>query len=243
MGVLSRADIIDRTTGPRSRVAAERIVICPVLGDALEARPGAASVDVHLGRHFVVTKRTSLAALRPFGEGLEPAIELRKYQECFELPFAGEVTLHPRQFVLASTLEYFRMPLDLTAQVIGRSSWGRAGLIIATATVVHPGYTGIITLEIENLGEAPVTLRVGCSIGQLLFLQMADESEGLAETHAECYERSSYVAVTRPSLGALGRMDSERSLLAAVGSPKLRREAVRRIAAPSSGHCHGGVTP
>lgn len=229
MGVLSRADIIDRVIGSRCGVPGQRIVIRPILGDVIEERPGAASIDVHLGRHFVVTKRTSLAALQPYGGGTDPATQLRKYQEHFELPFAGEVTLHPRQFVLASTLEYYRMPLDLTAQVIGRSSWGRAGLIIATATVVHPGYTGIITLEIENLGEAPVTLRVGCSIGQLMFLRMADEAGGLVKSYADCYAGSSYVAVTRPSLGALGHMDTERSLLSAVGSQELRREAVRRM--------------
>jgi len=234
MGVLTRADIINRVSGSLSETPEKAIVVRPVVGGALQPRPGAASIDVHLGRHFVVTKRTSLPALQPYGESAEAERQLRRYQEHFELPFGGEVTLHPRQFLLASTLEFFRMPLDLVAQVIGRSSWGRAGLIIATATVVHPGYTGIITLEIENLGEAPVTLRVGCSIGQLVFLQVANETGEQAASHAECYRDSSYVAATKPSLGALGRMHGERALLSSVGSPATRSRAIQRMSRGAS---------
>ena len=60
--------------------------------------------------------------------------------------------------------------MDLSAYVVGRSSWGRDGLIIATATGVHPGYSGIITLEISNVGEIPIYLYPGLSIAQL-FIQ------------------------------------------------------------------------
>ena len=34
--------------------------------------------------------------------------------------------------------------------VIGRSSWGRRGLVIATAVEVHPGFVGCLTLEITG---------------------------------------------------------------------------------------------
>ena len=55
---------------------------------------------------------------------------------------------HPGQFVLGATLEDLRFPKkDLAADVVGRSSWGRVGLLVATAVMVQPGYRGTLTLE------------------------------------------------------------------------------------------------
>lgn len=76
--------------------------------------------------------------------------------------------LHPQQFVLGSSLEHVSLPWDMLAYVIGRSSWGRLGLIIATATVVNPGYSGAITLEFTNVGEVPIPLYPGSRICQLV---------------------------------------------------------------------------
>jgi dCTP deaminase len=44
------------------------------------------------------------------------------------------------------TLEWIRLPKNLAAYVTGKSSWGRRGLIPATATGVHPGFKGCLTL-------------------------------------------------------------------------------------------------
>lgn len=46
---------------------------------------------------------------------------------------------------------------------------GRLGFIVAMVTVVRPGYTGVLTLELENLGEVPITLYSGARICQLIF--------------------------------------------------------------------------
>jgi deoxycytidine triphosphate deaminase len=51
------------------------------------------------------------------------------------------------------------MPNDLVGLLQGRSSLGRLGVIIhATAGFIDPGYKGIITLELSNLGHLPVKL-------------------------------------------------------------------------------------
>ena len=41
--------------------------------------------------------------------------------------------------VLGATLEYLRFPRHLGGYVLGRSSWGRVGLLVATAIMVQPG--------------------------------------------------------------------------------------------------------
>jgi dCTP deaminase len=57
----------------------------------------------------------------------------------------------------------------LAASVTSRSKWGRAGLVIATATAVHPGFNGTVTLELINLGEIPLVLYPGLRVAQLVF--------------------------------------------------------------------------
>ncbi len=62
------------------------------------------------------------------------------------------------------------------AFVVGRSTWGRLGLVVATAIGVHPLFAGTITLELRNLGETPLRLYPGERIAQLFF-QRVDEGD------------------------------------------------------------------
>ena len=59
------------------------------------------------------------------------------------------------------------MPNNLAGSIVGISSLGRHGLIIETAPVVHPGFSGCLTLELANVGEIPIALRPGMEIAQL----------------------------------------------------------------------------
>src|SRR5262245_18868742 len=81
--------------------------------------------------------------------------------------FGDKYILHPGSFVFGVTLEWLRLPGDLAAYVIGRSSWGRRGLIIATATGVHPGFKGCLTLALTNVGEIPIAIKPGMETCQL----------------------------------------------------------------------------
>ena len=83
--------------------------------------------------------------------------------------------LNPRKFVLANTLERVELPIlpdcsSLAARVEGKSSYARCGLLVHfTAPVVHAGFAGHITLEIINLGPAPIDLFPEMYICQLVF--------------------------------------------------------------------------
>lgn len=80
--------------------------------------------------------------------------------------------LLPGQFVLATTMEYFELPDDLTAFVEGRSSLGRMGLFIQNAGWVDPGLKGEITLELFNANRCAIELKSGRRVGQLVFAKM-----------------------------------------------------------------------
>ncbi len=128
-----------------------------------------ASIDIRLGNEFIISKRTRFETIDPSIGKIEASKKIQQYQEKIYVELGGKLILHPGQFVLGATLEHVKLPFDLLSYVIGRSSWGRLGLIIATATVVNPGYSGSLTLELTNVGDTPITLYPGCRIAQLVF--------------------------------------------------------------------------
>lgn len=125
-----------------------------------------ASVDVRLGNQFLAFRAHTLPAFDPYDDR---RMNLRKMQERQVLKYGKPFVLHPGVLVLGATLEYLAMPNDLECQVEGRSSWARLGLQVATATSIEPGFKGVVTLELSNVGTIPITLRPGVRIGQLVF--------------------------------------------------------------------------
>jgi dCTP deaminase len=100
--------------------------------------------------------------------------EMRRQQkhERFELPFGAELLLHPGALALVPTLEWVTVPQTLIGEVTARSTWAREGLSIATATLIEPGYKGIVTLELANLGQIPIALYPGLMIAQIAFSEV-----------------------------------------------------------------------
>jgi dCTP deaminase len=92
-----------------------------------------------------------------------------------EQPFV----LRPNRLVLGQTLEQVELPLlpdgrSLAARVEGKSSYARCGLLVHfTAPTIHAGFTGIITLELINLGPCNISLYPGAPICQLIFETVA----------------------------------------------------------------------
>lgn len=119
-----------------------------------------ASVDIRLGNTFSIVEDSSAPILTFAQEMAYKEMHAEKY------------LLLPGQFVLATTMEYIRLPDDLTAFVEGRSSLGRMGLFIQNAGWVDPGFSGEITLELFNANRCAIELQAGRRIGQLVFARM-----------------------------------------------------------------------
>ena len=119
-----------------------------------------ASIDIRLGNTFSIVEDTSTGIINLSDEIKYKTITSDSY------------ILLPNQFVLATTMEYFELPDDLTAFVEGRSSLGRMGLFIQNAGWVDPGFKGEITLELYNANRCAIELRAGRRVGQLVFAKM-----------------------------------------------------------------------
>ena len=121
-----------------------------------------ASVDIRLGNTFSIVEDSSSGIIN-----LENEIKYKTIT-------SDTYILLPNQFVLATTMEYFDLPNNLTAFVEGRSSLGRMGLFIQNAGWVDPGFKGEITLELYNANCCAIELKAGRRIGQLVFAKMDD---------------------------------------------------------------------
>ena len=128
--------------------------------DKIQIQP--ASVDIRLGNTFCVLEDTS--------NGI---IELQDVVN-YKTIVTDKYLLLPGQFILATTMEYFKLPNDLTAFVEGRSSLGRLGLFIQNAGWVDPGFEGEITLELFNANRCAIELQAGYRLGQLVFARMQE---------------------------------------------------------------------
>ncbi|QXN72697.1 dCTP deaminase-dUTPase [Rhodobacter phage RcZahn] len=76
--------------------------------------------------------------------------------------------IRPGQFVLASAMERFDMPVSIIGIVHDKSSWARRGLAVQN-TVIEPGWRGYLTLELTNHGSETLTLYEGVGICQVVF--------------------------------------------------------------------------
>lgn len=131
------------------------LTVSPLSEHAIQ--PG--SIDCRLGSHFLLIEQ-DLPYLT-----LDSKVQYRSID-------ATEMEIPPKSFLLATTMEFIKLPLSLSAFVEGRSSIGRMGLFIQNAGWVDAGFSGNITLELYNANPIPIRLQAGRRICQLVFCQM-----------------------------------------------------------------------
>lgn len=87
--------------------------------------------------------------------------------------------LEPGVPYLGTTEEYIELPNDVAAQLAGRSSIGRRGVIIhKTAGWIDPGFEGQLTLEMYNFTDSVIEIEPRTRIGQLVFFELDYPSSG-----------------------------------------------------------------
>ena len=109
--------------------------------------------------------------LRDTYEGVSFGLSAAGYDVRVEFDQYGlipAVWLEPGEFLLASTIEKFHMPRDIVGIVHDKSTWARHGIAVQN-TVIEPGWSGWLTLEITNHGSRTVKLMRGMGIAQVVF--------------------------------------------------------------------------
>ncbi len=149
----------------------ESLVITPLLRgqDSFSAD----SIDLTLGTHFLLPQVPPL----PFATLDKSELHSRQFR--VHVPLGKYLVLPAHQTALGSTLEYIKLPADLSGQILTKSSIARTFVAIEAAPWIHPLYRGCLTLEIANVSNTPLLLHPGVPVGQLVLTKV--EGIDLAE--------------------------------------------------------------
>lgn len=134
-------------------------LVCPVSDEQINP----ASVNLTLGSTFLIPRTRRRGGLVLLGDHVE--------YERVEIDKETVYTIHPGEFVLATTREGVYLPHNIAAFVQGRSSIGRIGLTTQNAGFVDPGFHGHITLELVNESPNAIALTLGYPVAQLVFFE------------------------------------------------------------------------
>ncbi|HIC7090409.1 TPA: dCTP deaminase [Campylobacter jejuni] len=116
--------------------------------------------DIRVGREFKIFTNVNSTVVDP-----------KNFVEENVVDFEGDVCIVPaNSFALARTIEYFKMPDDVLAICLGKSTYARCGIIV-NVTPFEPGFEGHITIEISNTTPLPAKIYANEGIAQVLFLQ------------------------------------------------------------------------
>jgi len=143
------------------------------------------AIDLRLGSHFLFPPLLSEDAINVAGKK-STANDLS-----IHIPYGGKLILPAHQTVLGMTLEFIKLPFDLSGQILTKSSVARNFLVIETAPWIHPNYRGCLTLEMANVSNSALSLESGMRIGQLIFMTI-DEPE------IDTLLSGSYIGPVRP---------------------------------------------
>ena len=157
--VLSDVDII-------RELDAGRLVISPLADNAIQP----ASVDVRLAPEFLIYPTRVSTEIRDPRD--------RADNRTIPLLVKDSYILRTGEMVLTSTIEDVGLPVNILGRIEGKSSLGRAGLMVhITAGFVDPGWRGRLTMEMYNCSPFPLLLTPGMKISQLSFWYTSTDVE------------------------------------------------------------------
>jgi dCTP deaminase len=122
--------------------------------------------DIRVGSHFKI-----------FTDVNQVVVDPKAFDPAAMIDFEGDVCIMPpHSFVLAATVEYFRIPRNVLTVCVGKSTYARVGLIV-NVTPFEPEWEGYATLEISNTTPLPAKIYANEGIAQVLFLEAGEECD------------------------------------------------------------------
>jgi dCTP deaminase len=154
-------------------IKSKKMYIRPLLEESQISNIG---IDFRLGCNFLVSVHgreafinTSLNDATGTGQR-----DVKRFFQESRRQLGETFILYPNQTVLASSLEYVKMPNDHMLTLYMRSSYSRLGLTVST--IVQPGYCGCLSIELTNNNNNPINLVVGARVFQGVMMPSDAES-------------------------------------------------------------------
>ena len=104
-------------------------------------------------------------------------IDPKAFDDSSFIEFQGDVCIiPPNSFVLARTIEYFRIPRNVLTICVGKSTYARGGIIV-NVTPFEPEWEGYVTLEFSNTTPLPAKIYANEGVAQVIFFESEEECE------------------------------------------------------------------
>lgn len=98
-------------------------------------------------------------------------VDPKKFNHNNFVNFVGEsCIIPPNSFALAHTVEYFKIPRNILAICLGKSTYARCGIIV-NVTPLEPEWEGHVTLEFSNTTPLPAKIYANEGVEQMLFFE------------------------------------------------------------------------
>lgn len=157
------------------RMARDYKMIEPFVSDQIRENKGSKIIsygtssygyDVCCADEFKIFTNINSAIIDPKNFSKESFVDL-KSEVCI---------IPPNSFVLARTVEYFRIPRNVLTICLGKSTYARCGIIV-NVTPLEPEWEGHVTLEFSNTTNLPAKIYAYEGVAQMLFLESDEECE------------------------------------------------------------------
>jgi len=116
--------------------------------------------DLRVDNHFKVFTNVHSSIVDPKNFREDAFVDIK----------ASTCLIPPNSFALARSVEYFRIPKNVLAICIGKSTYARCGIIV-NVTPFEPEWEGYVTLEISNTTPLPAKVYAGEGLAQVLFFE------------------------------------------------------------------------
>ncbi|WP_025915497.1 dCTP deaminase [Herminiimonas sp. CN] len=116
--------------------------------------------------------------------------------KCF-VDFTGDVCIiPPNSFVLARTIERFKIPRDVLVVCLGKSTYARCGIVV-NVTPLEPEWEGYVTLEFSNTTPLPAKIYANEGCAQMLFFQSDEQCDTTYADRGGKYQGQTGVTLPR----------------------------------------------
>lgn len=170
-------------------ISSENLVIRPLLS---KDQINEITVDFRLGHDFLV----SVQSREPFIDASYNTSQkpISSFFQETRRRLGETFMLYPNQTVLATSLEYIKLPNNVYIDLNMRSSYTRLGITIST--IVQPGYCGCVSLELTNTNKNPINLTVGARVFQARFVEVSESTNYFSHSRK-------YICQVRPEASAV----------------------------------------
>ena len=104
-------------------------------------------------------------------------VDPKAFDDSSFIEFQGDVCIiPPNSFVLARTIEYFRIPRNVLTICVGKSTYARCGIIV-NVTPFEPEWEGYVTLEFSNTTPLPAKIYANEGVAQVIFFESEEVCE------------------------------------------------------------------